>query len=128
MEILQRLARLGQGPEQVLWSYQLARWALEERRPDIAIEFLRWIPRVVAAPAHSLFNRHTGELDAFYAPSFFLLGKAFEMRGEMRPAIDAYSKFLEIWKDADADEPRIAEARTRIAALNGKSAEWSSHP
>ena len=128
MEILQRLARLGQGPEQVLWSYQLARWALEEKRPDIAIEFLRWMPRVVAAPAHSLFDRHTGELDAFYAPSFFLLGKAFEMRGETRPALDAYSKFLEIWREADPDEPRLAEARGRIAALNGKSAEWSSHP
>src|SRR5882672_1141161 len=128
IEILQRLARLGQGPEQVLWSYQIARWALEERRPDTAIEFLRWMPRVVAAPAHSLFVRHTGELDAFYAPSFFLLGKAFEMRGETRPALDAYSKFLEIWREADPDEPRLAEARGRIAALNGKSAEWSSHP
>jgi tetratricopeptide (TPR) repeat protein len=118
IEILQRLAKSGHGPEQVVWSYQLARWALDEKRPEIAIEYLEWMPRVLPSPGGNAFDYHTGEQDAFYAPSLFLLGKALEMRGETRRAVDAYSQFLEIWKDADPDEPRPAEARARLAALN----------
>ena len=102
----------------MVWSYQLACWALEEKRPDIAIEYLEWMPRVLPSPGGNAYDSHTGEQDAFYAPSFFLLGKAREMRGETRRAIDAYSQFLAIWKDADPDEPRPAEARARLAALN----------
>ena len=117
IEILKRLAKSGHGPEQVVWSYQLARWALEEKRPDIAIEYLEWMPRVLPSPGGNAFDYHTGEQDALYGPSLFLLGKALEMRGETRRAIDAYSQFVELWKDADADEPRPAEARTRLAAL-----------
>jgi hypothetical protein len=27
-------------------------------------------------------------------------------------------RFLQVWKDADADAPRVVEARRRLAALN----------
>jgi len=122
IEILKRLAKSGHGPEQVVWSYQLARWALEEKRPEIAIEYLEWMPRVPPSAGGNAFDDHTGEQDALYAPSLFLLGKALEMRGEMRRAIEAYSQFLEIWKEADPDEPRPAEARARLAALGAEVA------
>jgi tetratricopeptide (TPR) repeat protein len=120
IEILQRLAKSGHGPEQVTWSYQLARWALDEKRPEIAIEYLEWMPRVLPSPGGNTYDSHGGEQDAFYAPSLFLLGKALEMRGELRRALNAYSQFLEIWKDADPDEPRPAEARARVAALSAQ--------
>jgi len=122
IEILKRLAKSGHGPEQVVWSYQLARWALEEKRPEVAIEYLEWMPRVPPSAGGNAFDDHTGEQDALYAPSLFLLGKALEMRGEMRRAIEAYSQFLEIWKEADPDEPRPAEARARLAALGAEVA------
>jgi tetratricopeptide (TPR) repeat protein len=118
--ILQQLARKGHSTEQAMWSYQLARWALEEKRPDTAIEFLEWMPRVLTAPGAIIYNDHTGEDDAFSAPKFLLLGKAYEMRGDPRRARDAYSRFLDLWRDADADAPGLTEARTRLAALTDR--------
>jgi hypothetical protein len=117
IDVLQRLARTGHGTEQVIWSHQLARWALEEKRPDIAIEYLEWMPRVVSTPGATIYNDHTGEDDAFDAPKFLLLAKAFEMRGDARRARDAYSHFLDLWKEADDDAPGLDEARARLAAL-----------
>ena len=63
------------------------------------------------------WTEHTGEKDALYAPSFFLLGKALEMRGDRRAAIAAHARFLELWKEADPDVPEIEEARARLRAL-----------
>jgi tetratricopeptide (TPR) repeat protein len=130
IRILQRRARLGNAAEQVLWSFQAARWALEERRPDTAIEMVEWIQHSPPAPInYSPWPEHTGELDALYAPSFFLLGKALEMRGDVQPATEAFSRFLDLWRDADADIPDLAEARGRLVALRQRrTADSDSAP
>ena len=123
IRILGRLARRGSSAEQVLWSYQVALWALEEKRPDTAVEFLLWMQRAPPAPVnYPPWPEHTGEQDALYAPSFFLLGKALELRGDTRQAREAYSRFLELWRDADPDVVEPIEARARLLALTGDGA------
>jgi eukaryotic-like serine/threonine-protein kinase len=118
IRILQRRARLGNSAEQVLWSFQVARWALEQRRPDTAIDMVEWIQRSPPAPInYSPWPEHTGELDALYAPSFFLLGKALEMRGDAHLAVEAFSRFVELWRDADGEIPDLVEAHARLVAL-----------
>jgi len=52
------------------------------------------MPSSSPRPGESVPGPH-GEQDAFYAPSFFLLGKAFEMRARRAPP-RRLSKFLEI--------------------------------
>jgi tetratricopeptide (TPR) repeat protein/TolB-like protein/predicted Ser/Thr protein kinase len=49
--------------------------------------------------------------------SHYLLGKAYEMSGWHDKAIEEYSTFLDIWKEADSDIPVLNEARERLANL-----------
>ncbi len=56
----------------------------------------------------------------FYAKSFYMLGKIHEQKGERIKAVANYQKFLDIWKDADPGQPEVEDARTRLAALQGK--------
>ena len=47
----------------------------------------------------------------------YRLGLLHEGRGETREAAEAYGKFLEYWKDADADLSVLTDARARLNAL-----------
>ncbi len=48
------------------------------------------------------------------------LGKLYEKKGDRPHAIEAYRQFVELWKDADPVlQPRVRQARARIAALGG---------
>ena len=48
-----------------------------------------------------------------------MLGKIYQQQGNTTKAIESYSKFLNLWKDAD---PGITEVdpRKRLAGLKGK--------
>jgi tetratricopeptide (TPR) repeat protein len=46
------------------------------------------------------------------------LSRALERRGDRDRARAELVRFLQVWKDADADAPRVVEARRRLAALN----------
>ncbi len=53
----------------------------------------------------------------YYALAFSKLGELAEKRGDAASARANYSKFLELWKNADPDRPEVAAARARLAAL-----------
>ena len=47
------------------------------------------------------------------------LGQLHESRGDRQEAVHFYSQFAELWKAADPElQPRVAEARRRIARLS----------
>ncbi len=48
----------------------------------------------------------------------FSLGELYSTKGDNEAAIEAFSKFVEMWKDADTDlQPQVQYARDRIDAL-----------
>ncbi len=52
-------------------------------------------------------------------PTLFRLGEMFEAKGDTAKAVEYYSRFTELWKDADPDlQARVKEARDRIARLS----------
>ncbi|MFL5496261.1 MAG: protein kinase domain-containing protein [Gemmatimonadales bacterium] len=55
------------------------------------------------------------------APSLKRLGELYEERGDKARAMDHYTRFLELWKDADPVlQPTVREVRTRLAQLAGE--------
>jgi eukaryotic-like serine/threonine-protein kinase len=59
-------------------------------------------------------------IDRFYlAPTLFRLGELYEARGDTKRAVDYYGRFVDLWRNADAElQPRVVEARARIVQLN----------
>ena len=54
-----------------------------------------------------------------YAQGFYMLGRIAEQKGDKIAAIERYSKFLDIWKDADPGIPEVEDAKKRLAGLKG---------
>jgi tetratricopeptide (TPR) repeat protein len=52
-----------------------------------------------------------------YAQSYYMLGQVFEKTSDKARAIDNYTKFLDLWKNADPGLTEIEDARRRLAAL-----------
>jgi tetratricopeptide (TPR) repeat protein len=49
------------------------------------------------------------------------IGELYEARGDNTKAIDALSKFVELWKNADPElQPFVADARKRIARISAQ--------
>jgi tetratricopeptide (TPR) repeat protein/tRNA A-37 threonylcarbamoyl transferase component Bud32 len=59
-------------------------------------------------------------VDSYYlAPTLFRLGELYESAGDTAHASAYYSRFVDLWASADPDlQPRVAEARKRLAALD----------
>ncbi|MBD3341874.1 MAG: protein kinase [Candidatus Lokiarchaeota archaeon] len=55
----------------------------------------------------------------FYPKSFYLLGKAYEKKGDRKRAIECYEKLLNLWKKADQDLPVLIDTKTRLKRLTG---------
>jgi eukaryotic-like serine/threonine-protein kinase len=53
----------------------------------------------------------------YYPKSIYLLANVYEQMGERRLAIKNYTKFLEMWKNADEDLPELIDAKARYAKL-----------
>jgi tetratricopeptide (TPR) repeat protein len=50
----------------------------------------------------------------------YRLGKLYEHTGQTDKAIEKYKRFLELWKNADAGQPDLIEAKQRLARLTNK--------
>jgi eukaryotic-like serine/threonine-protein kinase len=58
--------------------------------------------------------------DAFYlAGAHKRLGELYEAKGDRQQAISHYTKFVELWKDADPQlQPKVTEVKAKIARLS----------
>ncbi|MCZ6746746.1 MAG: tetratricopeptide repeat protein, partial [Acidobacteria bacterium] len=46
------------------------------------------------------------------------LGELYEERGDRQKAVEYYSRFVDLWTDADADlQPTVEDIRGRVARL-----------
>jgi len=54
-----------------------------------------------------------------YVKSFYMMGMIYERMGRKAKATENYSRFLELWKDADPGIPEVNDARKRLEALQG---------
>ena len=52
-----------------------------------------------------------------YAKSFYMLGRIAEELGDNKEARKQYSRFLDLWKDADPGIAEVEDARERVAGL-----------
>ncbi|HEX9164782.1 MAG TPA: tetratricopeptide repeat protein, partial [Gemmatimonadales bacterium] len=58
-------------------------------------------------------------LVAQYAADLRRLGELYEAKGERAKAIEAYGKFVDVWKNADPElQPMVKDARERMARLS----------
>jgi tetratricopeptide (TPR) repeat protein len=56
------------------------------------------------------------------APSLKRLGELYEERGDKARALDYYTRFVTLWKDADPVlQPTVREVRGRMAKLAGET-------
>jgi tetratricopeptide (TPR) repeat protein len=65
----------------------------------------------------SALTLHRLEAGNFYAGSFYWQGKIDQQKGQKKKALEKYTKFLELWKDADPDIPEVQDARTQLASV-----------
>ena len=47
----------------------------------------------------------------------YALANLYEEKGQEAKAVEQYEKFLHIWKNADADRPKLIDAKKRLAKL-----------
>ena len=83
-------------------------------QPDSAIaEFTRYVTST------SLTSR-MGNDQLFLAYAYRRLGELWENKHDNAKAAENYTKFIDLWKNADPVlQPKVADARTRLAKLTG---------
>jgi len=88
--------------------------ALARNRPDVALE----AAQMLRDNRMDLAEEVEASLRAFYYPrSLYLLGRAFEAKGDVARAAAHYQAFLALWREADPELPLLRDARERLAAL-----------
>ena len=82
--------------------------------PDSAIAYYR---RGADRPAVS----HNDEDALLYPFALRRLGDLYEQKGDRKAAIDWYSRFVDLWHDADPDlQPIVRDVRDRLARLTAE--------
>lgn len=86
-------------------------------------------PQLAETEFHKILD-HPGAdpLSLNYPLAQLGLARALAQQGKTAEAGFAYKIVLQIWKDADADLPRVREARAESARVNGEGAPSSSRP
>ncbi len=77
-------------------------------------EALRWYQSV------GLWT-HSPSSVPFIAPSHLRRAEIYERLGDERQAVEHYTRFLDLWKDADPElQPTVRDVRQRLAKLVGE--------
>ena len=58
---------------------------------------------------------HLARLNPHWARAQFQLGLAYERQGAREQARAAYQRFLQVWREADANLPEVIEAKARLS-------------
>ncbi|MFQ5771837.1 MAG: tetratricopeptide repeat protein, partial [bacterium] len=95
----------------ILLYYMRARCQFDTGEYDDALQSLHKM--------QAINTNYMGFRALFYPKSLYLLGKIHEQKGERKLAIENYRKFLNLWKDADADLPELIDAKKQLAKLRG---------
>lgn len=78
------------------------------------------LDRAAAEYEKLISNNRRGEEYHLVHPIYhFRLAELYEQKGLIPDAVRHYERFLDLWKDADADIAEIGEARRRLARLGG---------
>ena len=78
--------------------------------------------------AEQTYDRYLARADAgwnadFVAGAYKRVGELAEARGDIRKAITHFTRFVELWKDADPElQPRVREVRASLARLQAQEA------
>ena len=94
--------------------YELGQAYERAHQPDSALKVYE---RAVTTPGLlKLF-----EVSYTLAPTYRRLGELYEARGELGSARDYYTRFVELWKDADPEfQATVRDVRGRIARLSAE--------
>jgi tetratricopeptide (TPR) repeat protein len=67
-----------------------------------------------------LIGLHGGRLQHpdLYALAHYQVGRILQIQGDLEGAKKSYSKFLELWKNADPGLPEVEDAKARLSALD----------
>jgi serine/threonine protein kinase/tetratricopeptide (TPR) repeat protein/TolB-like protein len=81
-------------------------------KPDSALSLLEQVTST-ASVQKALF------LDSYaLAPSLKRLGELYETKGDKKKAVDSYTRFVDLWKNADPElQPTVRDVRGRLARL-----------
>ena len=54
-------------------------------------------------------------------PTYRRLGELYEEKGDQAKAASYYQKFIDLWRDADADlQPQVTEVKKKLAKVVGE--------
>jgi tetratricopeptide (TPR) repeat protein len=84
------------------------------RQPDSALAaYTRY------TSATSILNRPNND-QYFLALAYRRLGELWQDKGDKAKAVENYTKFVDLWKNADPElQPKVADAKARLAKLSG---------
>jgi tetratricopeptide (TPR) repeat protein len=84
-------------------------------RANAADSALTYYELYVTTP---MLNRASQD-QQYLAGTLKRLGELYEAKGDRQKAASAYTRFVELWKDADPElQPKVAEVRRRLLVLS----------
>ena len=107
--LLDTIKHFTPGYLKILLLYHLAECQFEQNEYNKATQSL--------IKMQSIRNVSLGLRAMYYPKSFYLLGKVYEQKGDSNLALKNYTKFLEMWKNADEDLPELIDAKDRLRNL-----------
>ena len=67
------------------------------------------------------FDSDRYSADILNVKAYYYLASAYDKSGWKSKAVDAYTTFLDIWKDADPGFKEVDDAKARLAAFKSSS-------